>query len=91
MERLGLRNDQWERIKNILPVRDGHVGGTAEDNRVCSSKRFSTALGRGVPGVIFRSVSATGNRSISVSCDGPRAEFSPVFSSCWPAITTTST
>ena len=31
MERFGLRNDQWERIKEILP---GRVGGTAEDNRL---------------------------------------------------------
>ena len=34
MERFGLRNDQWERIKDVLPGREGHVGGTAEDNRV---------------------------------------------------------
>src|SRR5262252_5250845 len=34
MERFGLRNDQWERIKDILPGREGHVGGTAEDNRL---------------------------------------------------------
>ena len=57
----------------------------------CSSKRFSTALGLGVPGVIYLSVSATGNRSINVSADGRRVGFSAVFSSCWPAITITST
>ena len=91
MERFALRNDQWDRIKNILPVRDGHVGGTAEDNRVCSSKRFSTALGLDVPGVICLSVSATGNQSINVSADGQKAAFSSVFSSFWPAIATTST
>ena len=34
MERFGLRNDQWDRIKDILPGREGHVGGTAEDNRL---------------------------------------------------------
>ena len=28
MERFGLRNDQWARIKNVLPGREGHVGGT---------------------------------------------------------------
>ena len=33
MERFGLRDDQWNRIKDILPGRDGHVGGTAADNR----------------------------------------------------------
>src|SRR5947208_3202748 len=34
MERFGLRNDQWDRIKDFLPGREGHVGGTAEDNRL---------------------------------------------------------
>jgi len=27
-----LREDQWERIKNSLPGREGHVGGTAKDS-----------------------------------------------------------
>src|SRR4030081_2254995 len=34
MERFGLRDDQWERIKDFLPGRDGHVGGNAADNRL---------------------------------------------------------
>src|SRR3974390_2886155 len=34
MRRYGLRDDQWDRIKDILPGREGHVGGTAEDNRL---------------------------------------------------------
>ena len=34
MERFGLRDDQWDRIKDILPGREGHVGGTAADNRL---------------------------------------------------------
>ena len=34
MERFGLRDDQWDRIKDILPGRKGHVGGTASDNRL---------------------------------------------------------
>lgn len=32
--RYGLRDDQWERIKDFLPGREGHVGGTAADNRL---------------------------------------------------------
>ena len=32
--RYALRDDQWERIKDILPGRVGHVGGTAKDNRL---------------------------------------------------------
>jgi transposase len=34
MARYGLRNDQWDRIKDFLPGRVGHVGGTAIDNRL---------------------------------------------------------
>lgn len=34
MKRYALRDDQWERIKDILPGREGHVGCTAKDNRL---------------------------------------------------------
>ena len=34
MRRHGLRDDQWERIKDLLPGREGHVGITARDNRL---------------------------------------------------------
>ena len=34
MRRYGLRDDQWERIRDFLPGREGHVGGTAVDNRL---------------------------------------------------------
>ena len=33
MTRYGLRDDQWERIKDLLPGRIGHVGATGRDNR----------------------------------------------------------
>jgi transposase len=32
--RYGLRDDQWERIKNLLPGRKESVGVTAKDNRL---------------------------------------------------------
>lgn len=32
--RYALRDDQWERIKELLPGREGHVGVTASDNRL---------------------------------------------------------
>ncbi len=35
MTRYGLRDDQWERIKDWLPGRIGHVGATPQDNRRC--------------------------------------------------------
>ena len=34
MRRFGLRDDQWERIKNLLPGRERSVGVTAADNRL---------------------------------------------------------
>ena len=34
MQRYALRDDQWIRIKDFLPGREGHVGGTALDNRL---------------------------------------------------------
>lgn len=32
--RYALRDDQWERIKNLFPGREGTVGVTAKDNRL---------------------------------------------------------
>ena len=32
--RYALRDGQWERIKDMLPGREGHVGVTARDNRL---------------------------------------------------------
>ena len=34
MRRYALRDDQWDRIKEVLPGREGHVGVTAKDNRL---------------------------------------------------------
>ena len=34
MRRYALRDDQWDQIKDFLPGREGHVGGTAADNRL---------------------------------------------------------
>jgi transposase len=33
MTRYGLRDDQWQRIKDLLPGKPGDVGATARDNR----------------------------------------------------------
>ena len=34
MRRFGLRDDQWDRIADLLPGREGSVGVTAKDNRL---------------------------------------------------------
>jgi len=33
-KRYALRDDQWERIKDMLPGQEGSVGATAKDNRL---------------------------------------------------------
>jgi hypothetical protein len=90
MRRYALRDDQWDRTKEILPGREGHVGGTAADNRLFVEAilfRFRA----GILGAICPNALATGRSSISASTDGPRAAFSSGLSGSWPAITTTST
>lgn len=34
MRRYGLRDEEWDRIRDLLPGRAGHVGVTARDNRL---------------------------------------------------------
>ena len=34
MRRYALREDQWDKIKGILPGREGYVAVTAKDNRL---------------------------------------------------------
>ena len=48
MRRYGLRDDQWERIKDLLPGREGHVGGTAADPSVRGSRPVSLPRGYSV-------------------------------------------
>jgi hypothetical protein len=47
MRRYGIRDDQWERIRDLLPGQEGHVGVTAADNRLfVSSSRERMRLRR---------------------------------------------
>jgi hypothetical protein len=41
----------WDRIKGLLPGREGDVGVTAKDNGLCLLSRYQTGLPwRGLPG-----------------------------------------
>ena len=58
MRRHALRDDQWDRMKDLLPGSEGWVGATAHDNRLFVEAvlyRYRPAS----PGVICRSGSAT--------------------------------
>ena len=59
MTRYGLRDDQWERIKDLLPGKRGDAGATARDNR-----RF-------VEAVLYR-YRARGHRAHSGKASGLR-------------------
>ena len=90
MRRYALRDDHWDRIKDFLPGREGHVGGTAADNRLFVEAVY-TAIVLASPGATCPSASAIGRSRINASADGRRVEFSSAFSSCWRATTTTNT
>ena len=88
MRRYALRDDQWDRIKDFLPGREGHVGGTAADNRLL----IEAVLYRYRAGIPWRDLPERFGdlkMSISVSAGGQRTAFSSAFSRCWRAITTT--
>lgn len=90
MRRYGLRDDQWDRIKDLLPGREGHVGVTAKDNR-----RFVEAvLYRYRAGIPWRDLPerlGTGSRSTPAKRAGRRAAFGRGFSRSWPLTPITST
>ena len=41
MRRYALRDDQWDRIKDILPGREGHVGVTERDMAIDISEEIA--------------------------------------------------
>ena len=49
MRRYALRDDQWDRIKNILPGRKESIGATVKDNR----KFVETVLYRYRAGILW--------------------------------------
>jgi len=90
MRRYALRDDQWDRIKDFLPGREGHVGGTAADNRLF----VEAVLFRYRAGVPWRALPERFGDwmpSTSASTGGPKAVFLNAFSIYWRKTTTTST
>lgn len=72
MRRYGLSDSQWERIKDLLPGREGHAGGTAADNRLFVEAvlyRYLPAF----PGVIRPPGSGTGRTSTGDCVAGAKA------------------
>src|ERR1700691_2610329 len=102
MRRYALRDDQWDRIKDILPGRAGHVGVTAKDNlqamlasppRItgCSSRRYFTVIAQAYLGATCRNVLAIQSRFIRDFRAGRRAAHGRRSSKCWRPMRTTNT
>ncbi len=90
MRRYSLRDDQWERIKDLLPGREGYVGGTAVDNRLF----VEAVLYRYRAGIPWRDLPArfgTGKTCTGVCAAGVKAASSNGYFVIWPLITTTNT
>jgi hypothetical protein len=88
MHRYGLRDDQWDRIKDRLPGRQGSVGVTAVDNRL-----FVEAVlyrYRAFRGAIYRNASVIGKIRIGVSAAGQNPGCGSACSSISPPMLTTS-
>ena len=72
MRRYGLRGNHWDRIKDLLPAREGHVGGTAMDNRLFI-EAVLYRLERDVLGATYLSGLAIGKRSTNCSAGWRKA------------------
>ena len=82
MRRFALRDDQWDRIQDILPGREGHVGGTAADNRLF----VEAVLFRFRAGIPWRDLPKRfGGWKIVYQRFNRWANFSRGFSGFWPA------
>ena len=83
MRRYALRDDQWERIKHLLPGRSGHVGVTTKNNRLF----VEAVLYRYRAGIPWRDLPGrfgTTRRSTPGSAAGPGVGCGPACLSAWP-------
>ena len=89
MRRHALRDDQWERIKDLLPGREGWVGVTAEDNRLF----VEAVLYRYRTGMPWRDLPERSARTRSTcgSAAGPKPAFGSGCFSISPRTPTTNT
>jgi transposase len=81
MRRYALRDDQWDRIKDFLPGRDGHVGVTAKDNRLF----VDAVIYRYRAGIPWRDLPERFGdwKAVHTRADGPRAAYGEGCSNFW--------
>ena len=90
MRRYSLRDNQWQRIKDLLPVREGYVGDTAANNRLLM-EGSCIATARAFHGATFLPVSATGKTCTGVCAAGVKAVSLNGYFVIWVLITTANT
>ena len=79
MARYGLRDDQWERIEDLLPGKLGDVGATARDNR-----RFvEPVLYRYRAGIPWRDLPERARIRTGGSAAGPKPAYGSASFSIW--------
>ena len=71
MRRFELTDEQWEKIKHLLPGKEGDSGRTAKDNRLFLDAVLWTAR-TSAQWRVYLLALATGTASINGSIDGPR-------------------
>src|SRR6187397_2428623 len=90
MRRYALRDDQWDRIKDLLPGREGCVGVTARDNRLF----VEAVLYRYRAGIPWRDLPerfGPWRTCTRGSADGPSLVYGSGYFSIWPPMPTTNT
>src|SRR3954469_17527964 len=90
MRRYALRDDQWDRIKDLLPGREGPVGVTAKDNRLFVEP-CCIVIGPAFHGGTCPSGLAIRKRSTRGLADGRRAGFGRGFLTTCRTTRTTNT
>jgi transposase len=82
MLRDGIRDDQWDRIKDLLPGRIGHVGANARNNRLFIDAvlyRYRTGIPwRDLPAVFGTDKNVQRRFSHAGSAGGPRKGSGPI-------------
>jgi len=73
MDRKTLRDDQWERVQQLLSGKKGDPGCTAKDNR-CFVEAVLWIMRTGAHGVIYPSSLAGGTGRLFASRAGARKE-----------------
>jgi hypothetical protein len=83
MQRYALRDDQWAKIEDFLPGREGHVGGLAAANLLLSN-RHSVHAGHGCAMTPdLWSDTGLGSRPTGAIAAGAKVAFLLVFSRLW--------